>query len=148
VSRCNTLQTHGDFSPAQAKLTVNIACTDYIQAAVVMPLVLALRQQAPGIRVAVRHWNPALMEQQLANGEVDLAITTPNPGQSHLRTCHLFNETYVLIGRRGHPQLKTGLTIEEFVQLEQVIVSPSGGSFTTPIDEALAVLGHQRRVVM
>jgi DNA-binding transcriptional LysR family regulator len=144
----NTLQTHREFSPAQATLTVTIACTDYIEAAVVMPLALALRQRAPGVRVAVRHFSPAQVEQQLANGEVDLAVATPDPGQPHLRTCHLFDEAYVLIGRRDHPRLKIGLTIEEFVQLEQVIVSPSGGSFTTPIDAALAVLGHHRKVVM
>jgi len=29
-----------------------------------------------------------------------------------------------------------------------VIVSPSGGSFSTPIDDALAALGHRRKVVM
>ena len=144
----NTLETHRDFVPTCAQLTITIACTDYIQAAVVMPLVLALRQRAPGVRVAVRHWNPAQLEQQLSNGEVDLAVTTPAPGQSHLRTCRLFDETYVLIGRLDHPRLRVGLTIEEFVQLEHVIVSPSGGSFTTPIDDALAALGHQRQVVM
>jgi DNA-binding transcriptional LysR family regulator len=143
-----TLQTHRDFSPLTAKLTVNVACTDYVQAAVVMPLVLALRQRAPGVRVAVHHWNPAKLEQQLASGEVDLAITTPDPNHPNLRTHRLFNETYVLIGRADHPLLKSGLTIEAFAQVEHVIVSPSGGSFTTPIDGALAALGHRRNVVM
>lgn len=144
----NTLQTHRDFSPARARLTITIACSDYIQTAVVMSLVLALRQRAPGVRVAVRHLNPAQLEQQLAGGEVDLAIATPEHGQSHLRTRHLFDETYVLIGRRNHPRLKIGLTVEEYVQLEHVIVSRSGGGFTTPVDEALAALGHRRKVVM
>jgi DNA-binding transcriptional LysR family regulator len=143
-----TLQTHRDFSPARAELTITIACTDYVQGAVVMPLVLALRQKAPGVRVAVRHWNPAQMEQQLASGEVDLAITTPEPAQSNLRSCHLFDETYLLIGRQDHPLLRTGLTLEEFVQLDYVIVSPSGRGFTTPIDDALAALGHRRKVAM
>jgi DNA-binding transcriptional LysR family regulator len=144
----DTLQTHRDFSPPKARLTVNVACTDYVQAAVVMPLTLALRQRAPGVRVAVRHWHPAGLEQQLAGGEVDLAITTPDPRQPQLRTHHLLDETYVLIGRGDHPRLKCGLTIEEFVELEHVIVSPSGGGFTTPIDDALATLGHRRNVVM
>ena len=144
----NTLHTHREFSPTRSRLTVTIACTDYIQAAVVMPLVLALRQRAPGVRVAVRHLNPAQTEQQLASGEVDLAVATPDPAQSHLRTRLLFEESYVLIGRRGHPSLETGLTIEEFEQLEHVVVSPSGGSFSTPIDEALAALGRQRQVVV
>ena len=144
----NTLQTHGDFSPAEARLTVTIACTDYIQAAVIMPLALAARQRAPGVRIAVRHWNPEKLESQLASGEVDIGIATAEPGRSHLRTRHLFDETYVLIGRRDHPRLKANLTVEEFVQLDQVIVSPSGGNFTTPIDDALAVLGHRRNVVI
>jgi DNA-binding transcriptional LysR family regulator len=144
----NTLQAHRDFSPGRARLTVTIACSDYIDVAVVMPLVLALRQRAPGMRVAVRHLNPPLLEQQLERGDVDLAVATPEPGQSHLRTHHLFDESYLLIGRRGHPRLKAGLTVEEYVQLEHVIVSRWGGSFETPVDDALAVLGHRRNVAM
>jgi DNA-binding transcriptional LysR family regulator len=144
----NTLHTHRDFLPARSRLTVTIACTDYIQAAVVMPLVQALRQRAPGVRVAVRHLVPPHLQQQLASGEVDLAVATPEPAQSHLRTRLLFGESYVLIGRRDHPRLGTGLTIEEFEQLEHVVVSPSGGSFSTPIDDALAALGRRRHVVL
>lgn len=143
-----TLQSQKDFSPLRAKLAVAIACTDYLQAAVLMPLAVALRQRAPGVRVAVRHLNPSEVGEQLGNGDIDLALFTPEPDYSHLRSCRLFDETYVLIGRRDHPRLKAGLTIDEFVQLEHVIVSPSGGSFRTPIDEALAALGHERRVVL
>lgn len=143
-----TLHSHKDFSPTRGKLTVTIACTDYVQAAVLMPFAVALRQRAPGVRLAIRHWDPASMELQLSRGEIDLAITTPDPSHVHLRTRHLFTETYVLIGRRDHPSLRPGLAAEEFVKLEHVIVSPSGGAFTTPIDEALAALGHRRQVVM
>jgi DNA-binding transcriptional LysR family regulator len=143
-----TLHSHQDFYPERAKMTVSIACTDYTQAAVVMPLVVALRDKAPGVRIAARHYNPALYEQQLASGEVDIALASPDPSKPHLRTCHLFDETYVLIGRRGHPLLQENLPIETFVQLEHVIVSPTGGSFTTPIDDALATFGHKRNVVM
>ncbi|MFG1206711.1 LysR family transcriptional regulator [Xanthobacter flavus] len=137
-----------DFDPATADLTVTIACSDYIQAAVVMPLVVALRARAPGVRVAVRHLMPELIEQQLASGETDLVLTTPLPTQAHLRAQHLFAETYVLIGRRGHPRLRRGLSIEAYAELEHVIVSPSGGQFRTPVDEGLAALGHRRNVVM
>jgi DNA-binding transcriptional LysR family regulator len=54
----------------------------------------------------------------------------------------------VLIGRRNHPHLKSGLTIDEYVQLEHVIVSRQGGGFRTPVDDALSALGRQRKVVM
>ena len=144
----STLQSHQDFDPASARLTVSIACSDYIQAAVVMPLVLALRRTAPGVRVAVWHLAPALMEQQLANGETDLVIATPDPAMPHLRSRHLYNETYVLIGRRGHPRLGPGLSIEDYVGLEHVVVSRRGGNFETPIDGALGTRGYRRTVVM
>lgn len=144
----STMQSHRDFYPEQAQMTVAIACTDYIEAAIVAPLVLALRSRAPGLRIAVRHYQPAQLEQQLQSGEVDIALVTPGTGHGHLRSRHLFDESYVLIGRHGHPSLQGNVSMEDFVQLEHVIVSPSGGSFTTPIDEALAAFGHQRRVVM
>lgn len=143
-----TLQAHQDFDPATADLTVAIACSDYIQAAVILPLVLALRRRAPGVRIAVRHLVPALMDQHLTSGETDLVVATPDPALSHLRTCHLFDETYVLIGRRDHPLLKSELTIADYVQLEHVVVSRRGGNFMTPVDKALEALGRRRKVVM
>ncbi|MDX8447809.1 LysR family transcriptional regulator [Mesorhizobium captivum] len=48
-----TVEAHRDFDPAHAKLTVAIACTDYLQAAVITPLVLKLRAGAPGVRVGL-----------------------------------------------------------------------------------------------
>jgi len=143
-----TLYSHQDFYPERANLTVTIACTDYIQAAVVMPLVLALRQKAPGVRIAVRNLDMAQLDQQLARGEVDIVLASHNAFHTQLRTRHLFDESYVLIGRRDHPALSANLPLEEFVKLEHVIVSPSGGGFTTPIDDALAAFGHKRNVVM
>ena len=54
----------------------------------------------------------------------------------------------MLIGRRRHPQLRRGATVEEFARLEHVVVSPRGGGFVTPVDDALAALGHSRNVVL
>jgi len=143
-----TLHTHRDFDPAHAALTVTIAGSDYVQTAVIIPLVLALRERAPGVRVAVRHLDPRRLESQLANGDIDLAIATPEPSHAQLRKQHLFEESYVLIGRRDHPQLKPGLSIKDYVLLDHIMVSRRGGEFSTAIDDALAALGHQRRVVM
>ncbi|WP_018268544.1 LysR family transcriptional regulator [Methylosinus sp. LW4] len=142
------VQAHQDFDPATAELTVSIACSDYIQAAVIAPLAKASRQRAPGVRIAVRHLAPALMEHQLASGEADLAVATPDATLSHLRSRHLFDETYVLIGRRDHPRLVDGLTIDDYVALEHVVVSRRGGHFRTPVDDALEALGRKRKVVL
>ena len=143
-----TVVTHRNFDPAKAKLTVSIACTDYLQAAVITPLVMELREKAPGVRVALHNLDPQKLEAQMARGDVDLALMTPNAAPPSLRTRHLFDERYVLIGRRDHPLLRDGITVVEFAQLEHVIVSLSGGDFVTPVDNALAALGLRRRVML
>jgi DNA-binding transcriptional LysR family regulator len=84
----------------------------------------------------------------MARGDIDLALMRPEDTPPSLRSCHLFNERYVLIGRRNHRRLRRGLALEEFAALEHVIVSIHGGGFETPVDEALAALGHRRNVVL
>lgn len=142
------VDTHRPFDPATAILTVAIACTDYLQAAVIMPFVTELRTMAPGIRVALRNLDISHLEAQMARGDVDLALMTPQVAPPHVYTSHLFDERYVLIGRRDHPRLRPGLTVAEFAALEHVIVSLRGGDFVTPVDNTLAALGHSRNVVL
>lgn len=143
-----TVNSPGDFVPATSGLTVTIACTDYLQSAVVKGLIVALKRLAPGMRVAMRNLDISQLEAQMARGDVDLALMTPQAAPPLLRTRHLFDERYVLIGRRGHPRLKAPLTVEQFSCLEHVIVSLHGGDFVTPVDDALAALGHRRKVVL
>lgn len=143
-----TLAEHRHFDPTKARLTVAIACTDYLQTAVVQPLAVALRKRAPGVRIALRHLDPSQLEAQMANGEVDLALMTPEHGPGNLRSRHLFDERYVLIGRQRHPGLRRGLSVEQFARLDHVIVSLRGGDFTTPVDDGLAALGYRRNVAL
>ena len=143
-----TLAVHRNFNPAKASLTVVIACTDYVQTTVVQPLAIALRTRAPGVRIALRHLDPPHLEAQMASGQVDLALMTPEHGPASLRSRHLFDERYVLIGRHRHPGLRPGLSVEQFARLDQVIVSLHGGDFSTPVDEGLAALGYKRNVAL
>jgi len=143
-----TVATNRNFDPSKARLTVTIACTDYLQAAVIKPLVVELRTRAPGVRVALRNLDVPQLEAQMARGDVDLALMTPQAAPPSLRTRHLFDERYVLIGRRNHPRLRDGITVEEYAQMEHVIVSLVGGGFVTPVDNALSALRHSRNVVM
>ena len=147
--------SHLNFDPATADLTVTIAASDYLQTSILQPLVLRLRREAPGIRIAVRHMDPAQHAAQMARGDIDLGLMQPIEAAPSLRMRALFHERYVLIARRGHPALagKPGgkatvkLSAKAFAKLEQVIVSPAGGAFSTPVDQALAALGLKRQVV-
>lgn len=143
-----TVTTHQQFDPAHTELTVHIACTDYLQAAAVHPLMLRLSRDAPGVRLGVRHLDVAHLEEQMVRGDVDLALMTPHTAPPGLRTRPLFRERYVLAGRQGHPVLREGLAVEAFAALEHVVVSLRGGNFVTAVDHALAAMGHTRRVVL
>jgi DNA-binding transcriptional LysR family regulator len=144
----STVAEHHRFDPEATALDVNIACTDYVQAALAQPFVLMLRQRFPGVRVALPHLDPNRLEARMAKGDIDLALMTPGEEQGRLRSRHLFDERYVLIGRRGHPALCPGISAAQFCALEHVIVSLDGGAFSTPLDIGLAALGHRRKVVL
>ncbi|MFC5525803.1 LysR family transcriptional regulator [Rhodanobacter ginsengisoli] len=143
-----TLAAHRNIDPSTAELTFSVACTDYLQAAVVMPLITELQRRAPKVRVAIRYLDPRELEGQMARGDVDLALMTPHVAPPSLRTRHLFDERYVLIGRTHHPRLRKGMSVKQFAQLDYVVVSLGGGAFETPVDDVLTALGHKRNVVV
>lgn len=136
------------FDPATADLTVAIACSDYVQVAVIAPLVLDLRVSAPKLRIAIRQLDGNVLDQQMDAGVVDLAVMTPATAPPPLRTRRLFHERYVTIARRRHPRVRGRLTLDEFAALEHVVVSPRGAGFSGPVDTALGKLGRKRRIAV
>ena len=84
----------------------------------------------------------------MSRGDIDLGLMMPSEAAPGLRMRSLYHERYVLIARRGHPAVKGKVTIKGYAKLEQVIVSPAGGAFSTPVDHALAALGLRRQVVL
>ncbi|WLA83282.1 LysR family transcriptional regulator [Bradyrhizobium elkanii] len=136
------------FDPATADITVSIAASDYVQYAVLMPLTLELARKAPKLRIAWRPIDGRLIGDQLARGEVDLAVTTPDTAPEQLKSRKLYDERFVCIARRNHPLLRRSCDLDAFCSLPHVIVSPRGGGFTGATDAALAKLGRSRRVVL
>lgn len=143
-----TVSSQDEFIPEDDQLTATLSCTDYIQMALIVPLINALQKTAPGIRIAVRNYDPQQSAYQLSSGQTDMVIATPGAVHPHLKTLHLFYESYVLVGRLGHRALKETLTMEAFCQLEHIIVSPTGGAFYTSVDDLLAGAGLKRKIVV
>jgi DNA-binding transcriptional LysR family regulator len=107
-----------------------------------------LRQAAPLARLAVVDPGTGPVARLLENGELDLTLDTLDRMTPALRAQKLFDESYVLVGRQGHPRLKRRPSLATFCALEHVVVSPDGGGFRGPTDAALEVLGRARRVVL
>ncbi len=136
------------FDPARAEQTWRVAATDYTESTVVQPVLGALRQAAPGTRLAILELAPSSVAKLAEQGEIDLAFHTSHNAPPGLRRRTLFTERYVLVGRADHPRLKRRPTLAQFCKLEHVIVSPDGGGFHGVTDDALKAVGMARQVVL
>ncbi len=137
-----------DFDPLSAGLTYTIVATDYALKAVIVPLMAALKKQAPGIRVAVRSVDNDRLLQQLERGDVDLALVTPQTTPAELHSRALYEERYVCMMRTDHPAAAEGeIGLDAFCRQQHILVS-SEGNFWGATDDALAKLERVRRVGM
>jgi DNA-binding transcriptional LysR family regulator len=135
------------FDPASAEATFTISSNDYMQQALLLPFVRVLRSEARQIRLAIA---PPIIEglsDALARGQIDLAVTIPEFAMSDLPSRLLYRERYVVAVRPQHPLARrAAMTIERFCHYDHIVVSPTGGSFEGPTDQALARLKLRRRV--
>jgi DNA-binding transcriptional LysR family regulator len=92
----------------------------------------------------------------LDDGEVDLAVGffpeavtgIAAMGQdSHLRHTRLYATRYVCVMRRGHPLAGQAMTLDGYCAAHHLLVSFSGRPHGF-VDQALAALGRQRRIVL
>lgn len=139
-----TLTSPTPFNPATIERTIRIATNDYGAFILIPPLMNRLQLTAPGINVEV--WEIGLDAiAALGKGNIDLAITD---GWS-LRQCQcteiLFSETFICLARQDHPRIQGGLTLDQYLAEEHILVSPRG-RVTGNVDAVLAERGWDRRV--
>ena len=138
------LVTPDVFDPASAEVTFTVSSNDYVQHALLVPFITALRGEAPQIRLAIAPQIIEGLNDALARGQIDLAITIPEFAMSGLPSKMLYREHYVVAVRPQHPLARRGpMSLESFRAYDHVIVSPTRGSFEGPTDRVLA--RHRRR---
>ncbi|HET6969905.1 MAG TPA: LysR family transcriptional regulator [Phenylobacterium sp.] len=136
------------FEPGTATLRLSIVASDYAQRVIVTPFFASLQRSAPGLSVAIRPLEPSRVAALFEQGQADLAILPTTLAPPHLHGRRLLDDRYVLAMRGGHPAAAQRPTsIDTFLELQHALVSPDGGGFQGPVDEALAALGLTRRVV-
>jgi DNA-binding transcriptional LysR family regulator len=150
LTEARALIAHQHFDPGTAGLTASLSANDYIQSALIVPFIERLRREAPNARLAVRSAQLTDVPSMLADGELDLCVTTtPEIPSADLLSRTLYEEQYVCAVRSGHPlKAKQAVTIEQFCRYPHLIVSPTEGRFVGPTDRALAEIGSKRRVML
>jgi DNA-binding transcriptional LysR family regulator len=114
------------FQPQLARGTVTLGMTDYWYARLLPPLVAHLEQQAPGVQLQTSGTGEEVLADALPRGDVDAAIFLHPRTHPGVRAEILLSDSYVLVARRGHPLAQRAMSLEDFAEQRQVLVSPQG----------------------
>ena len=148
-----------EFVPAQATLTFVLAMADATAASLIPGLNDMLEQEAPGIALRVVPLTTrdprALLDQQRCDLAVgyfpsvvpDLTAKAQSGDAMPFLFQRLYDGEYVCVMRKGHPLASDALTLDQYCAARHMLVSYSGRAYGF-IDESLAALGRERRVVL
>lgn len=146
----------GDFDPARDEAQFHLAMADSTAALLMPPLVQVIEATAARANLRVLPLTTREPTGLLDSGEADLALgffpalitrLVAQGDSAHLRHQRLYDTRYVCVMRQGHPLAERPLTLADFVAAHHLLVSFSGRPFGL-VDQALAALGHKRRIVL
>jgi DNA-binding transcriptional LysR family regulator len=134
-----------EFDPSTARRTFALGISDYLQALIMGPLLRQLVTLAPGIDLSMVVF-PNLREL-LESGAIDLAVSIPSSELLGINNELLFEEEFVCMVRRDHPQIKKAPSLAKYLAQRHLVIAPTGtpGSL---VDSVLAQRGLERRVAL
>ena len=144
------------FDPTGDAATFHIAMADATAALLLPPLVSAIEGQRALANIRTLPLTTRDPRRLVEEGDADLAIGYfPNAiaaivAQGEDATLHhrqLYATEYVCVMRRDHPLAGQELTLDTFVEAHHLLVTFSGRAHGF-VDEALATLSRQRRIVL
>ncbi|MDO8249459.1 MAG: LysR family transcriptional regulator [Rhodoferax sp.] len=151
--------TPSRFIPAEANTTFVLAMADATAAKLMPGLVEVMDRDAPGVSIRVVPLTTRDPRRLLDAEAVDLAIgyfpaafadlTARAQAGEAVAFAHqrLYSGEYVCVMRREHPLASEPLTLDRYCAARHMLVSFSGRPFGF-VDEALALLGRERRIVL
>ncbi|VVE24713.1 LysR family transcriptional regulator [Pandoraea pneumonica] len=115
------------FDPATSQKAFQIAMTDIGEVHFLPRLMHALGEQAPGITVSTVRNTAINLQEEMAAGQVDLAVGHLPDLTSGFFQRRLFRQKYVCMFRPGHPLDQSGgVSRDDFERAEQVVVVAAG----------------------
>lgn len=151
--------TPGSFVPTEANTTFVLATADATAAELIPGLIGVMDREAPGVSIRILPLTTRDPRRLLELETADLAIgyfpaaladlTARAQAGELLAFNHqrLYTGEYVCVMRRDHPLARGPFSLNRYCSARHLLVSFSGRAFGF-IDEALALLGRERRVVL
>ena len=131
------------FSAQGLSRTFSIYTTDHVLLILGPVVDRILRDEAPEVTLrflpsVVDDWVP------LRDGAADLSVCILGHFPQEFRTRKLFTDRFVCAVRQGHPKVGRKLTLDQYLALEHVVVSPLGRP--SHVDQVLSERGQRRRI--
>jgi DNA-binding transcriptional LysR family regulator len=143
-----TLEFTHEFDPSTSTIALTVGLSDHPTFLLLPRLVAILRNKAPGITLQVRNFtNRDDAITMLDGGEADLTIGVPPTPTGRILNVRLFDEHFICILRKNHPAAGSELSLERFLSLSHLLVSPENERFGV-VDVALANMGLKRRLAL
>ena len=133
------------FEPATSHRVFRIITSDYIIAAIVVPLVARLAEIAPNVRLELILPSENSPDQ-VAHGRADLLITPENFISRDQPSELLFEEQHVVVGWDQNPIFDQGVTEEAVLAAGHVVVQLGNQQTSSFADRQLELLGKVRKV--
>jgi len=131
------------FSPRHLDRTFTIFTTDHVLLLLGSTVDRILREEAPGVSL---RFLPSVMDDwiPLRDGTADLSVCILGHFPPEFLTRRLFTDRFVCVVREGHPGVGRRLTLDQYLALEHIVVSPLGRP--SHVDSVLAERGLERRI--
>lgn len=145
LSGLNRLVGAPAFDPATTRRRFRIAMSDYAARLVLPPLIQMLRQEAPGIDLAISQSSREAMLTQLQDGELDLALGVFPDAAPPIQKQTLFTEQFVCLADKQFLPASQTLTLEAWLAKPHVslVVVPDT---VDEIEKALIERGLRRHI--
>lgn len=114
------------FEPATSTRAFQIAMTDIGEVHFLPRLMQVLGERAPGITISTVRNTAINLREEMANGQVDLAVGHLPDLSTEFFQRRLFRQKYVCMFRPGHALDKASISLSDFEQAEQVVVVAAG----------------------
>ena len=119
----NTLAALDRFDPATSEQRFVLGLNNAFENIILPPLLSRLARDAPHLRLAGQGMPRDALIGDLTSGAIDLAIDTGVHLNDRIDQHHLLQCGYIVIGRRNHPALQQGLTLERYLQARHLLVT-------------------------
>ncbi|AHG40747.1 LysR family transcriptional regulator [Pseudomonas syringae CC1557] len=133
-----------DFDPSVSKMTFRIGLTDDVEFGLLPAMLKAIRQEAPGVVIVVKHVDYLNISEVLMSGDITVGVclTRELPANAKRKTLRNVQPRLVRADKPARP-----MSLDEYCSRPHVVVSHVA-SVSSFADEWLTALGRKRQVVL